>query len=140
MNADVSLLLLRLCLAAIFPISAYGKITGWPKIVDTVANAGVPQPYIASLIGVTAEAVLPILLVVGIGTRWAAIGLLIYTAAASLIGHPFWRVPSPEVFMNLASFLKNLGLMAGFLVLAALGPGRLAVQPTRITVYDRDPA
>lgn len=134
MRPDIALFLLRLTLAAIFPLSAYNKIVAWPRIVDTVANGGMPLPYVASMVGVAIEAICPFLLLLGVGTRSAAIGLMIYTASASVIGHPFWRVSSAEFFMNYTSFAKNLSMMAGLLAIAMLGPGRFAIEPSHVTV------
>ena len=39
---DLSLLVGRILLVAIFPVSAYYKIIGWPGIVGTVEKAGLP--------------------------------------------------------------------------------------------------
>lgn len=129
MNKDLALLVMRVLLVAIFPISAYFKIMGWPGIVTPVAEAGLPFPYALSVLGVATELALPFLVILGIGTRWAAVGLLLYTLAATYIGHPIWSVPAPEFFSHLMSFMKNLGMVGALLLLIVVGPGRLALRP-----------
>lgn len=128
MSKDLALLVMRVALVAIFPISAYFKILGWPGIVTPVAAAGLPFPYAFSMLGVAMELVLPVLVIAGFATRWAAAGLLLYTLAATYIGHPIWSVPAPEFFDHLMSFMKNVGMIGALLLLVVGGPGRLAVQ------------
>ena len=76
----------------------------------------------------------PVLLVVGIAVfnnimRWAAIVLILYIAGTSIIAHRFWEFAGPAQFGQLASFFKNLAMMGGLGLIAALGPGRYAVKP-----------
>jgi putative oxidoreductase len=131
MKNDLALLIMRVLLVAIFPISAYYKVKSWPGIVAPVTAAGLPFPYALSILGTTVEAILPFLVILGIFTRWAAAGLLAYTAMTIYIGHPIWRVPAPEFFSNLMSIMKNLAMMGALLLLAVAGPGHLALQPSR---------
>jgi putative oxidoreductase len=128
MAKDLTLLLFRFLLVAIFPVSAYYKITEWPAIAVVVARAGIPYPYQLSMIGTFAELILPFLVILGIWTRWALAGLLVYLIAATYIGHPIWRVPPEAFFAQLMEFMKNLGIAGGLLLLLVFGPGRFALQ------------
>jgi uncharacterized membrane protein YphA (DoxX/SURF4 family) len=101
MTKDLTLLVYRVLLVAIFPVSAYYKITEWPFFV-----------------------------ILGIWTRPALLGLLVYVVAATYVGHPVWRVAPEAFFGHLMDFMKNLGMGAGLLLLLVLGPGRFALQPT----------
>jgi putative oxidoreductase len=129
---DLSLLVFRILLVAIFPISAYYKYMQWPGITKAVANAGLPYPEYLGMAGTAVEFVLPFLVLLGLFTRWAALGLIVYVFAATYIGHPIWKVAPDAFFSNLMSFMKNAGMIGGLLVLMAFGPGRLAVQPSEI--------
>jgi putative oxidoreductase len=131
MTKDFALLIMRVLLVAIFPISAYYKIKGWPGIVTPVTTAGLPFPYTLSVLGTAVELVLPFLVILGVATRWAAAGLIVYTAMTCYIGHPIWRLPATEFFPNLMSFMKNLAMMGALWLLAIIGPGRLALQPSK---------
>ena len=82
------------------------------------------------MIGTFAELILPFLVILGIWTRQAVFGLLVYLIAATYIGHPVWRVAPEAFFSQLMSFMKNMGMGAGLLLLLVFGPGRFALQPT----------
>ena len=130
MTKDLTLLVFRFLLVAIFPVSAYYKVVQWPRVAAEVAGAGVPYAYQLSMIGTLAELLLPFFVILGIWTGWAAFGLILYVAAATYIGHPVWSVPPEAFFPALMSFMKNLGMIGGLLVLIVFGPGRLALQRT----------
>ena len=130
MPKDLTLLIYRILLVAIFPVSAYYKITEWPAIAVQVARAGIPYPYQLSMIGTFAELTLPFLVMLGIWTRWALAGLLVFLIAATYIGHPVWRVAPEAFFAQLMEFMKNLGMAGGLLVLLVFGPGRFALERT----------
>jgi putative oxidoreductase len=93
------------------------------------------MPGIVVWLVIAVEFVLPLLLVLGIRTRWVALALMLYTIATACIGHRFWTFDAatqyPQYFNNLTHFLKNLGIAGGFALLAMLGPGRYAVEPGR---------
>ena len=129
---DLSLLVFRILLVAIFPISAYYKYIQWPGITKPVTNAGLPFPEYLSMVGTAAEFSLPFFVILGLFTRWAALGLIVYVLAATYIGHPIWKVAPDAFFSNLMNFMKNAGMIGGLLVLTAFGPGRLAVRPSEI--------
>jgi putative oxidoreductase len=128
MLKDLTLLLFRILLVAIFPVSAYYKIVQWPAIAGVVERAGIPYAYQLSMIGTLGELLLPFLVILGIWTRWAALSLIVYVIVATYIGHPVWRVAPEAFFSQLMSFMKNLGMLGGLLVLVVFGPGRLALQ------------
>jgi len=74
----------------------------------------------------------PILIILGLFTRWAAFGLILYVIAATYIGHPvLWRMAPDAFFGQLMSQMKNLAMIGGLLLLMGAGPGRIAVQPSR---------
>jgi putative oxidoreductase len=129
---DLTLLVGRILLVAIFPISAYYKIIQWPGITRPVAAAGIPYPEYVAMVGTGVEMLFPILVILGLFTRWAAFGLIVYVLAATYIGHPVvWRAPPDAFFRELMSAMKNLAMIGGLLLLVGAGPGRIAIQPSR---------
>jgi putative oxidoreductase len=50
-------------------------------------------------------------------------GFMLYTLMAALLFHPFWRFSGPEAVHQKANFLKNVGLMGAFMLLAARASG-----------------
>ncbi|WP_052388714.1 DoxX family protein [Belnapia moabensis] len=128
-DLDAVLLVGRIAMVVLFPISAYFKIMGWPGIVGMLTQQGAPLPYLGGIVAVLAETVFPLLVILGLWTRWAAFGLILYTLGTSVIAHRFWEFEGPAQMGQIFSFFKNLSMCGGFLLLAWIGPGRYAVQP-----------
>ena len=128
MLKDLGLLIMRIALVAVFPISGYFKIINWPGIATLMGRNGWPMPEVVGMIGIAIEFICPAMIILGIGTRFAALGLIVYTVIATWIGHKFWMMNPPEFFPNLMSFMKNIGIIGGMVLLMAVGPGRIAVQ------------
>jgi putative oxidoreductase len=130
-GADAALLVGRLCLAAIFLWSGLGKIGGFGGFAGMLAGQGLPAPTVAALAAVVLEAGGAALVTLGLLTRLAAAGLILFTIAATLIAHDFWALEGPERQMQQIQFMKNLGLIGGFLLLIGSGPGRFSLDALR---------
>lgn len=127
------LLLVRLAIASVFWRSAQTKISGWNFLGQSWQFFNISDstfalfryeyalpllPYkLAAYAGTTVEFFLPILLVLGLGTRVAALGLLAITAVIQVFVYPdAW----PTHFLWLAPLLALLRNGAGGLSLDAL--------------------
>lgn len=78
-------LLARLYVAQVFFLSGLTKLRDWETTVALFADEyHVPllPPALAALMGTTGEIVLPVLLVLGLGGRFAALGLFVVNAVA----------------------------------------------------------
>ena len=128
-NLDPVLLIARILLVAIFPISAWYKITGWPGIVTMLTQQGVPMPLLGGYIAIGMEMIAALLVIIGLWTRWAAIALILYVIGATIIAHRFWEFTGPAQFNQMMQFMKSLCMIGGLLLIAVIGPGRYAVQP-----------
>jgi putative oxidoreductase len=126
---DVVLLISRILLVAIFPVSAYFKIIQWPGIVTMLTQQGAPLPLVGGILAVIAELLGAVLVAIGLWTRAGAILLILYVVGTTIIAHRFWEFAPPAQFGQLMSFFKNLCMIGGLMLIAALGPGRFAVQP-----------
>jgi putative oxidoreductase len=89
----------------------------------------VPQ-LLAILVGVI-ELVSGVLIAFNVGTRGAALLLVLFTIAATYFYHDFWTMTGPDREQNMIHALKNLSIIGGLLVLFALGSRRVLV-PARI--------
>lgn len=120
----ISLLLLvqRLGLAAIFLLSARTKVTGWLTVSDEAFELfrneyALPliSPEVAAYAATYAEHLFPILLILGLGTRYAALGLLGMTLVIQIFVYPdAWP-----------THLSWAGLV---LPIIAMGGGRIALD------------
>lgn len=127
-NQDLALLIGRVLVVAIFPITGYLKLTGWGGTVAMMERYGLPLPALAAALVIAIELVLPVLVILGLWARQALAGLILFVAAATLIAHRFWEFEGAQWFPQLASFWKNLAMIGGMIVLAAIGPGRYALR------------
>ena len=128
-NYDLALLIGRVALTPLFLISAYYKIMQWPGIVGLLTTQGAPMPELGGYLAVAAETALPLLLIIGLWTRWACFGLILYVLGTCFIAHRFWEFSGPAQISQTLAFFKNIALCGGLLILAFTGPGRLAVSP-----------
>jgi putative oxidoreductase len=87
-------LVIRLSIAGVFWMSGQTKITGWRVNESTIElfrneyNLPLINPVLAANLSALAEHVLPILLVLGLATRFAAIGLLVMTLVIEIFVCP----------------------------------------------------
>jgi putative oxidoreductase len=126
-------LLGRVLIAALFAPSGWGKIVGFSGVVGYISSKGVPLPEVAAAIAVAAELGLGLLLLVGWQTRWAALGMAIFTAVITPIFHNYWAVPEAEVMAQRINFFKNVAVVGGLLAFAAFGPGAYSLDARRRT-------
>ncbi len=93
--ASVQLLAARLGIAAIFFLSGRTKVEGWFTLKDSTIDLfryeymlPLVPPEIAAPLATFAEHALPLLLVAGLLTRFAALGLLAMTAVIEIFVYP----------------------------------------------------
>ena len=114
-------LVARVLLSAIFITAGYQKIGGYDGTLQYMASQGVPGFMLPAVIALELGGGLAILF--GLFSRWAALGLAIFTVIAALIFHTNFADQ-----MQAVSFMKNLAIAGGLLLLFANGPGAWAVR------------
>lgn len=115
-------LLLRAGIAAVFWQSGRTKVEGWLSVTDNAIalfrdeyKLPFVPPEVAAYAGAYAEHLLPLLLVLGLGTRWAALGLLGMTAVIQTLVYP-------------DAWPTHLSWAAPLVYLAARGGGALSLD------------
>ena len=135
--SDALLLIGRIVLVVMFIFSGAGKFMDLSGTAAMIASKGLPAPMALAVIAAAAEVLGGLAIVVGFQTRFAALGLLVYTLAAAYFFHDFWNMPEgPERMNNMIHALKNLSIAGGFLMLAAVGAGRYSIDGPCI-MHDR---
>ena len=79
-------LALRIYVGHVFFTSGLIKLSGWSSTVALFANeyhVPVLPPYAAAVLGTAAEVGLPVLLVLGLGTRFTAFALFVFNIVAA---------------------------------------------------------
>ena len=118
----------RILLALLFVPAGFSKIAGFAGTVGYIASKGVPLPEVAAAIAIAVELGLGLLLLVGFMTRWAAVGIAIFTFVISFIFHNYWGVPAEQAMMQQLMFFKNMAVVGGLLTVAAWGAGAWSVD------------
>jgi len=124
-------LLSRLLLAALFLPAGIGKITGFAGTAGYIASVGLPMPTVAAAVAIAVEVLGGLALIVGFGTRWAALALALFTLGASFFFHNYWAMPAEQQMMQHLMFMKNIGVTGGLLALAAFGAGAFSLDARR---------
>ena len=124
-------LLSRLLLAALFLPAGIGKITGFAGTAGYIASVGLPMPTVAAAVAMAVEVLGGLALIVGFGTRWAALALALFTLGASFFFHNYWAMPAEQQMMQHLMFMKNIGVTGGLLALAAFGAGAFSLDARR---------
>ncbi len=127
-------LLGRILVAWFFVIPGFGKLTGFAGAVGYAASAGMPMPEIAVGIGLCVEILGGLAILLGWGTRYAALALAFFTLVASFFFHAYWSVPAEARAVTQLLFNKNIAIVGGLLVLAAFGAGGWSMDAKRKTV------
>jgi putative oxidoreductase len=127
-SQDIAALVGRVLLAALFVPAGFGKLTGFAGTVGYIGSVGLPLPQIAAVVAIIVELGLGLMLLAGFKTRWAALGIAVFTLVASFAFHNYWTMPPENAFVNQLMFFKNLAVVGGLLAFWAFGPGRLSVD------------
>ncbi|SEA41411.1 MULTISPECIES: DoxX family protein [Acidovorax] len=121
----------RLLFAVLFLPAGIGKFTGFAGTVGYISSVGLPMPTVAAAVAAVVEVVGSLALIVGFGTRFAALVLAFFTLVASFSFHPYWAVPADQVMITQLLFFKNIAVVGGLLALTAFGAGAWSVDGQR---------
>jgi putative oxidoreductase len=123
-----TLLLARILLVPLYYYSGVGKVMNF-EATATRLPGGDGMLGTLLLSGATVvELGVATLFLIGLWPRLAAVVMILYTIAATLMFHQFWAAPPATVVPQTLNFLKNLGIIGGFALVAAFGPGAYSVQ------------
>ena len=111
-------LLARWLISIIFATSAYSKIFGWSANIEYMHSKHMPAVAALLAVALVIEAAGSFCLITGFAARIAATVMFFYMIPVTFLLHEFMSV----------NFQKNLGVMGGLLLIAAFGPGRIALQ------------
>ncbi|MGB7260005.1 MAG: DoxX family protein [Pseudolabrys sp.] len=127
--SDGMLLIGRIVIALIFVSSGVEKFMGLPETTTEIASKGLPVPNILAIASAALELGGGVLIIIGWQTRLFALALALFTAIAAYFFHDFWhQPPGPEHTNNMIHFMKNVSIVGGFLMLAAVGAGRYSLD------------
>ncbi len=126
---DFLLLVGRVLLGWLFLISAWDKFGNIAGFAGYLRSLKVPAPEFWSLDRRAGRRlVVGLGLILGAGTRYAALLCALFLIVATALAHRYWEYPAAQVLNQYNNFLKNLALLGGALVLFVTGPGRWSID------------
>jgi putative oxidoreductase len=119
----------RFLLAFIFLFSGARKVMGYQGTLAYMQGKGVfpatdvfgyPLAEVLLMATIAVEILGGLMLVTGLGARFAALALAAFTVAAGVLFHDFWTIADAAQYGNqLNHFLKNLAIVGGLLIVAS---------------------
>ena len=133
----------RILVPIIFIVSGWEKLLNIKGTVTALESKNLPIPveietyinmprfealaYLVAIVELFGGA----MILIGWKARWAALLLLVFTAAATFYFHNFWVMEGADRAMNQIQALKNLSIMGALLMIAAVGSGAVALDRNR---------
>lgn len=112
-------LVIRLSIAGVFWLSGQTKMTGWRvnesaiELFRSEYNLPIINPVLAAWMAAIAEHVFPVLLVLGLATRFAAAGLLVMTLVIQIFVYPeAWPTHGTWAGCLLVLMMKGAGMIS----------------------------
>jgi putative oxidoreductase len=127
-SADALLLIGRVLIGWIFLASAWGKVTNIAGFAGYLKGLKVPMPELWSYAGAVVELVVGVALILGLGTRYAALLCALFLVVATALAHRYWEYPAAQQMNQYNHFLKNLAIFGGALVIFVTGAGRFSID------------
>lgn len=121
----------RILLALLFLLAGIDKLTDIAGTAGYIASAGLPAATSLAVLSGAYEVIAALALAVGWQARWAALSLALFTVLTNFLFHNYWALPADQVYMEQVKFMKNLSIVGGMLVVAALGAGPLSLDARR---------
>ena len=127
--SDAVLLAGRIAMGIIFFQSGAAKLGALDAFATSLGGRGVPFPSFWGPVGAISEFVGGAAIILGLGTRYAAILIVIFVFIATAIAHRYWEFAEPAARrMQEGQFYKNLAILGGALFLSVCAAGRFSLD------------
>ena len=122
MPNDALLLVGRILLVVLFLISGLGMLPAPGGFAGYMGSLGMPAPLLVTWLIIALKVLGALAIIAGFRVMIPALLLALFCVATALIAHMDFA--DQNQFNN---FFKNISMAGGFLILAAVGPGRIAI-------------
>jgi len=137
----LALLVLRLYVASVFLRSGVQKLSNWDSTIflfEYEYSVPLLAPMLSAVLGTAAEIVLPIVLIIGLFTRWTALALFVFNLVAltsyAALSKGEWGLTTALVFLPTGVVFPTSGfedhVVWGMmlLVIFAFGAGKISLD------------
>jgi putative oxidoreductase len=121
----------RILIASLFLPAGVSKLMSFDGTVAYFTSLGMAIPSLMTIGVIAIEILGGLALILGYKTRIAAVVLALFTIGASIIGHAYWAASADQAFVAKLLFYKNMAIVGGLLILAAVGAGQLSVDKAK---------
>lgn len=128
--SSISIIIGRFLLGLYFLVPGIAKILAPAEQLQMMEAQNIPYAQALLMFAGVSSIIGGLALMSGRYVRLAAYGFVVYTLLVNVMIHPFWVIESET-----QNFVKNLGIMAGLLVLAGYARPR---WPSRENWWKRD--
>ena len=115
---DIALIVGRILLGLYFVLPGIAKFVDWQSHIDLMQHHNVPFTALLLSLAGFANLLLGLMLLTNRFVREAAYGCVLYILVINFNLHDFWNFSGMKGAHETQNFVKNLGIMAGCLVLA----------------------
>lgn len=139
MNSNLTLLIGRILLSAMFIMAGLTKLPDISQTAGMIANVGFPAPAALGYLAAIFEIATGVAVLIGFQTKIAAYLLALFCLFTALVFHsgpinmPGFSEAANGMLstFNFLMMLKNVTIAGGFLILAVHGPGAYSVDARR---------
>lgn len=124
MSGSVPVTVGRLLLALYFLLPGVMKFVAFDLHIGLMERHGVPAAAQLLIVAGLANVIGAVMLATNRHVRLASIGFVAYILFVNLMLHDFWNFEGVEGQHEMQNFVKNLGILAGLLVLAGVSVKR----------------
>lgn len=110
----------RILLALYFLLPGVAKLLVPASQVEMMQHHNIPNALPLLYIAGIAQVIGALLLLANRQVRLVALGFVLYIIVINVLMHDFWNFTGTESAHELQNFIKNLGILAGVLVLAGM--------------------
>jgi putative oxidoreductase len=130
---DICLLLGRLLMGSYFILPGLQKISSYQAMTDYMLMHSVPATAFLLPLTIVLQVSLGLAIIVGFKGKFAAFVLAGLTLVISIYMHDFWSMAeSVERTHETQNFFKNMGIMAGLLMMSSAGTGWLSLDNRKL--------
>ncbi len=115
----------RILVALYFLVPGLMKFAAFPMHVSLMSTHGIANPAPLLAVAGTAQVIGALLLMGNRFVRFNALGFVVYILVINVMLHDFWNFSGVQGAHEVQNFIKNLGILAGLLILAGATPWRM---------------
>ncbi|NQX95037.1 MAG: DoxX family protein [Erythrobacter sp.] len=134
--SNISVTIGRVLLGLYFLLPGLMKASGPDQTIAYMKSHNIafaaPLMWIATITNIVGG----LLLITGRHVKLVAYGFVVYVLLVNVMLHDFWAVAPDMVERETQNFIKNLGILAGLMVLAGFSPAR-SLSPSDLFRSDK---